>query len=157
VPLPPLDFPGIIPHLSKEQIDAPSAATVTNCLNDHSYSNGVIMARSQLKFTVRKTQTFSHYESRLELHDEDRKRFFRNPSRYLQNCLRQEGLKWRKVSVSGLDRATVKRATAPRVVVVIIEGQWMHVDFDVERPSRVCEWVFVVSRVIVIVAVQQES
>jgi hypothetical protein len=104
---------------------------------------------------MRKTQTLSHYESRLELHDEDRKRFFRNPAKYLKSCLRQEGLKWRKISVSGLERATVQRAMARGVVIVILEGQWMHVDFDTQHPSRACEWVFVVSKVIIIVVQQK--
>jgi len=109
------------------------------------------MARARAKFTIRRTKTTSEYESQLELRDEDKRRFFRNPSRYLQGQLRQQRLRWRKVGVSKVERATVQRALASATVVVIIKGRWMHIDFDTQHPERACEWFFEITDIIIVV------
>jgi hypothetical protein len=100
------------------------------------------MAERKSKFTMQKAVVTSEYTSQLELRGQDIKRFFRNPTAYLQTCLRKKAVKWRKVRIARLERATVKRATAQAVIVVIITGRWMHIDFDTQDPSRVCEWFF---------------
>jgi len=109
------------------------------------------MARSESKFTMRKTQTVSQYDSTLELRGEDRRRFFRNPSKYLQGLLRHKGLKYRKVTVSGLDRETVRKAMVREEdVEITVKGLWMHIDFDfIHHPSRECQWVYTVIIVVV--------
>jgi len=109
------------------------------------------MAARKSKFTMQKALVRSEYTSRLELRGEDIKRFFRNPDRYLQTCLRKKGLRYRKVRVARLERATAKRAMARGVVIIIITGHWAHIDFSVFDPSSVCEWVFEIDDIEIIV------
>jgi len=108
------------------------------------------MAAPKSKFTIGKTIVTSEYTSRLELRGDDIKRFFRNPARYLQSCLRKKGLKWREVRVERLDRDTVKRAMASSGGTVIIKVQWVHIDFDfIHHPPQTCQWVAQITIIVI--------
>jgi hypothetical protein len=109
------------------------------------------MAARRSKFTMRKAVVRSEYTTQLELRGDDIKRFFRTPERYLQSLLRKKGVRWRKIRVARPERETVRRATASRVIIVIIKGRWMHIDFDTQDPSRVCEWYFEILDIEIIV------
>jgi hypothetical protein len=109
------------------------------------------MAATKSKFTMQKALVRSEYTARLELRGEDIKRFFQGPERYLQSWLRKKGVRWRKVRVARPERETVKRATASRVIIVIIDGRWMHIDFDTQNPELVCEWYFEIENIEIIV------
>ena len=108
------------------------------------------MAKSKSKLMMRKTQTVSRYVSRFELRGDDRQRFFRNPSKYLQGYLRKQRLRWRGVEVVGLGRAAARRAMASGIEVVILIGHWEHVEWSEIDPARVCLYVFYVDDIVVI-------
>lgn len=111
------------------------------------------MAKAKGRFTISKTKTKSEFESRLELRGAEAGAFFRGPSKFLQAHLRRKGLKFRKVTVSKIDRRTIQPAIsrAGGRVIIIINGRWMHIDFDTQNPELVCEWYFEVTEIIVVV------
>jgi len=109
------------------------------------------MAKARSRIKMRKVNTVTNYDAELELRGDDIARFFRTPTKFLQSCLRKQGLKWRRVSISKLDPATVRRARAGGAKVVSIKGTWYHVDFGEIDGKKKCEWIFLPKASVVVV------